>query len=375
LAGRHFGALTGGRMSHSLESLMRDSAVEARGVSLGAQLASFLIIGAAAAGGFVLLSTLALSLPLGLPSWLVSAGCYALFIVPVYVLHRRYSFASAAPHARALPRYLAVQLSALTLASIFSYVTYSMAGLPTPFAALLVIGLTSGVNFMVLRLWAFSARVSGGTVAERKPIKFDRKSFMLSDRNSPFFRRRAYVLSRALATAVPGRGTVLDLGCGDGQIAFSLMRLRPDLKIEGVDIVPRNKTLIPVRQYDGVTLPYEDKSFDFVTIVDVLHHTTDPVPVLREACRVARQGVVIKDHLREGILAQATLSVMDWFGNFGDGVPMPYNFLSRAEWQAAFFASRLEMVTNTEKLGLYLPPLSWICDRQLHFVGLLRPKA
>lgn len=362
-------------MSHSLESLMRDSAIEARPVSIGAQLVSFLIVGGVAALGFVALSSAAMAVPTGLPGWVVSAVCYALFIGPVYLLHRRFSFSSSAPHAQALPRYVTVQVTALLLATLFSYLAYGSLGLPTPLAATLVIGLTSGVNFMLLRLWAFSTRQISGGAMSRKPFKFDRKSFMLSDRNSPVLRRRAYVLSRHLAAAIPGRGRVLDLGCGDGQIAFTLMKLRPDLKVEGVDIVPRAKTLVPVMQYDGVTLPFEDKSFDYVTIVDVLHHTSDPVPVLAEACRVARLGVVIKDHQREGFLANPVLVAMDWFGNFGDGVPMPYNFLSKSEWQGAFFKARLEEVSKREKLGIYLPPISWICDRSLHFVSLLRPKA
>lgn len=352
---------------------MRESAIEAPRAPMAAQLASFLVIGGGVATAYVALSTAAMTLPIPAPRWIISGFCYALFIIPAYLLHRRYSFSSSAPHGSALPRYVTVQLSALVLATLFSYLAYGVAGLPTPIAATLVIALTSGVNFMVLRLWAFSHPDAGGQVG-RKPFKFDRKSFMLSDRNSPLLRRRAYVLSHGLARAIPGRGTVLDLGCGDGQVAFSLMRLRPDLSVEGVDIVPRAKTLVPVTQYDGVTLPYADKSFDYVTIVDVLHHTTDPVPVLREACRVARQGVVIKDHLREGFMAQTTLAVMDWIGNFGDGVPMPYNYLSRSEWQAALFAARLEMVSSEENLGIYLPPISWIADRHLHFVALARPK-
>jgi putative flippase GtrA len=149
-------------LSHSLESLMRDSAIEARPVSVGTQLVSFLIVGGGAALGLVLLTSAALAVPTGLPSWVVSVICYALFIGPVYLLHRRFSFASAAPHGRALPRYIAVQLSALLLAALFSYVAYGVAQLPTPVAAVLVIGLTSGVNFMILRLWAFSSgKVSG----------------------------------------------------------------------------------------------------------------------------------------------------------------------------------------------------------------------
>jgi ubiquinone/menaquinone biosynthesis C-methylase UbiE len=205
--------------------------------------------------------------------------------------------------------------------------------------------------------------------------KFDRKSWLLSEFNAWYYNRRIWILSRALAKAIPGRGTVLDIGCGDGQLALALMRLRPDLKVEGVDIVPRPKTLIPVKQYDGITLPYEDKSFDYVTIVDVLHHTADPTVVLREAERVARKGVAIKDHLREGLLARETLSFMDWCGNIGDGVPLPYNFLSRSEWHGAYFKAKLQQQETTEKLDIYLPPARWLFDRQLHFVSLLTPKA
>lgn len=210
---------------------------------------------------------------------------------------------------------------------------------------------------------------------ELAAAKFDRKSWALSGRNSWYFNRRIWVLSRALANAIPGRGTVLDIGCGDGQLALALMKLRPDLRIEGVDVVARPKTLIPVAHYDGVKLPFADKSFDYVTIVDVLHHTDDPTVVLSEASRVAREGVVIKDHLRDGWLAQVTLSFMDWCGNIGDGVPLPYNFLSRSEWQGAFFKSKLQSVSTTEKLGIYLPPGRWLFDRNLHFVSLLTPRA
>lgn len=205
--------------------------------------------------------------------------------------------------------------------------------------------------------------------------KFDRKSWALNGANSWYYNRRIWVLSRALANAIPGRGSVLDIGCGDGQLALALMKLRPDLKIEGVDVVARPKTLIPVAQYDGVKLPFADKSFDYVTIVDVLHHTDDPTVVLSEASRVARHGVVIKDHLREGFLAHETLAFMDWCGNIGDGVPLPYNFLSRSEWQGAFFKSRLQSRQTNEKLNIYLPPARWLFDRQLHFVSFLEPKA
>ena len=190
--------------------------------------------------------------------------------------------------------------------------------------------------------------------------------------NSVVFGRRVRVLARALADAIPGPGRVLDLGCGDGQIAAELMRLRPDLAVEGVDVLLRPVTHIPVTLYDGAVLPFADQSFDYVSIVDVLHHTDDPASVLAEAARVARLGVVVKDHLREGLLAGPTLRAMDWVGNRGHDVRLPYNYLDGAQWDEAIAAAGLVRASWQDQLGLYAAPLSWAFERRLHFVALLR---
>lgn len=183
------------------------------------------------------------------------------------------------------------------------------------------------------------------------------------------FNRRVDVLARALAGMIPGGGTVLDLGCGDGQVAARLMALRPDLRAEGVDVLKRPVTHIPVTLYDGVTLPFADGSFDYVTVVDVLHHTDDAGAVLAEASRVARRGVVIKDHLREGLLAGATLRLMDWVGNRGHDVRLPYNYLDEGQWAEALGRAGLTQKQRSSRLGLYAPPLGWWFERRLHFVG------
>ncbi len=143
-------------MSASLESLMRETLAETRAPSPAAGLVSFVLIGGGAALAYVAVSSLAMAVPTGLPKWVVSALCYAAFIVPVYLLHRRFSFRSEAPHGRALPRYMLVQASGLALATMFSWLAYGLFGLPTMFAAPIVIALTAGVNFAVLRLWAFA---------------------------------------------------------------------------------------------------------------------------------------------------------------------------------------------------------------------------
>jgi SAM-dependent methyltransferase len=201
----------------------------------------------------------------------------------------------------------------------------------------------------------------------------DPKALLNAVHDKAVFGRRVRVLSRQLAEIIPAGGRMLDLGCGDGSIAAAVTRLRPELTVEGVDVLRRPRTHIPVTLFDGKVLPFADRSFDYVTIVDVLHHTESPAAVLAEASRVARRGIVIKDHLLEGVLAGPTLRLMDWVGNRGHDVVLPYNYLSRAAWDAAFATTGCTVAIWRDRLGLYPAPASWLFDRRLHFVALLTP--
>jgi putative flippase GtrA len=125
---------------------------------LAAGFLAFLLIGGGAAGLYVVLVQLLVPVFAGIDAWLVSSLCYAGLVVPVYLMHRRFAFRSDAAHGQALPRYVAVQILALGLVTLFSFVAYGMIGLPHLPASLLVIGLTSGVNFVVLRSWTFARR-------------------------------------------------------------------------------------------------------------------------------------------------------------------------------------------------------------------------
>lgn len=156
---------------------------------------------------------------------------------------------------------------------------------------------------------------------------------------------------------------------------MAIQQQAPHLTFSGIDVFLRPQVAIPAVVYDGVTIPHADNSFDWVTIVDVLHHTDNPAEVLSECARVARHGVVIKDHLREGVAAGQTLRFMDWIGNRGHDVRLPYNYLSRSEWQAAFDKIGATRLTWNERLGLYPQPFSMAFDRSLHFVGTIRRTA
>ena len=135
----------------------------------------------------------------------------------------------------------------------------------------------------------------------------------------------------------------------------------------------RPTTHIPVTQFDGTMIPFRDKSFDAVMFVDVLHHTNDPSVLLGEAGRVARTAVILKDHCRDGMLANSTLRFMDRVGNAHHGVVLPYNYWPEAQWRETFEKLALAPVSWNARLGLYVFPFSLVFDRKLHFIARLLP--
>ena len=185
------------------------------------------------------------------------------------------------------------------------------------------------------------------------------------------FGRRVRVLAEVLSARIPQRALVLDIGCGDGTIGSLLAERCSEISIEGVEFAPRPQCGIRCRPFDGAKLPFADGSFDVCLFVDVLHHTDDASILLREARRVTRQFVLIKDHLSENALDFKTLQFMDWVGNRPHGVRLPYNYLSRKEWEASFAKCGLSIAQWTSEVPLYPFPFSLIVGRGLHFVALL----
>ena len=185
--------------------------------------------------------------------------------------------------------------------------------------------------------------------------------------------RRVKVLAAHFARLIPqAASTVLDVGCGDGMLASELQTLRPKLVIHGLDVLARPKAAIPVTVFDGTHLPFENGEFDAVLFADVLHHTSEPRVLLREASRVALQGLAIKDHLNQGFLAFRTLSFMDWMGNAAYGVALPYNYWRPDQWISAFRDLGLKAVTWETRLGLYPWPARLLFERLHHFVAWIQ---
>lgn len=183
--------------------------------------------------------------------------------------------------------------------------------------------------------------------------------------------RRIRVLCERLEPLIPADASLLDVGCGDGAVTARLAAERDDLTVSGIDVLPWDDAHIPVKTFDGLRLPHPDDAFDVVLLSDVLHHSEDPEQLLREAARVARTCVVLKDHTLSGLLAGPTLRFMDEVGNRRFGVRRTGDYWTEPRWRDTIERLGLTIEAWTGHVPVYPPPLSWIFGRSLHFVARL----
>jgi len=88
---------------------------------------------------------------------------------------------------------------------------------------------------------------------------------------------------------------ILDLGCGDGSVTQLYSQKGT---VTGVDISERallrckSKGVSETIKHDlnVVPLPFNDATFDYVILTDVLEHVIDPLTLLEEVRRILRSG-------------------------------------------------------------------------------------
>ncbi len=96
-----------------------------------------------------------------------------------------------------------------------------------------------------------------------------------------------------------GGATVLDAGCGTGELLVAVQRLNPQAKLCGLELAPSRVESARQRLGPGADirlgslnapLPFAPESADLILVTEVLEHLKEPVAALRHLRRWLRPG-------------------------------------------------------------------------------------
>lgn len=142
-------------------------------------------------------------------------------------------------------------------------------------------------------------------------------------------------------------GRTLDIGTGDGHVAAALHD-----DIVGIDIVVPHRTSIEVREFDGIRIPFEDKSFDTVLACTSLHHATNPDALIEEMKRVGKKIVLLEDNVDTLVDRWSVLS-LHWKND--RMFELPYRsdgFRTLNNWKQFFEAHSLRLTHCSRHPGI-----------------------
>ncbi len=142
---------------------------------------------------------------------------------------------------------------------------------------------------------------AGRKLADRHASETYLEDFAPGYLDSPPSDRQAFQFHRALEAAMricPNGDSLLDAGCGSGKFLQFAARFRSWRRLVGIDVSPHLTRMCKEKGFDAVTgdiheMPFGVRSFDVVTMWDVIEHLASPYRALSEASRVLRLGGVM----------------------------------------------------------------------------------
>lgn len=158
----------------------------------------------------------------------------------------------------------------------------------------------------------------------------------------------------------------IDYGCGSGTLTQMLYD-RCGIHIEGVDVRDfRSETVsIPVRLFDGYSVPVSDKQYECAVLTNVIHHEADNEKILKELDRIVSRKLVIIETVPEA--DDEETAQKDWgrmllndtlwnrFFNYAN-IPVPGTYEIPSNWIKRFEKYGWKCV-HSEDLGFDQPTI------------------
>jgi len=138
-----------------------------------------------------------------------------------------------------------------------------------------------------------------------------------------------------------------------------------------------NKNYKQINFVDFKELP-KDLNYNFVILSDVLHHvgvdSEETRKILNHLSSISKY-IILKDHFEYSFLSRHTLRFMDFIGNYKDGVNIPKNYFTEANYKHLLEELEIENIDIIENIKLYSKILIPFNFSRFQFINLLRKRS
>ena len=162
------------------------------------------------------------------------------------------------------------------------------------------------------------------------------------------------------------KGKIIDYGCGSASLT-QILHDSLGLDIEGVDVRDFRSPVVsvPVKIFDGYTVPVKDKYYECAVLTNVIHHELDNEKILTELDRIVSKKLVIIETVPEADNDKAARQ--DWgrmilndalwnrFFNYAN-IPVPGTYETPFTWIKRFEKYGWKC-THSEDLGFDQPTI------------------
>lgn len=152
------------------------------------------------------------------------------------------------------------------------------------------------------------------------------------------YRRTCWQMRGELREFIQKNDHILDIGSGRGYLDWEIKK-KIGAEVTCVDVFNYSSVDIPVVIFDGVHLPFVDKTFDVVLLSYVLHHSgVNQIKLLKEAKRACRGRIIIYEDEAVGGAGQLFTAFHGPAFNFIVGIKNGSSciFHNSSEWQKIF---------------------------------------
>lgn len=167
---------------------------------------------------------------------------------------------------------------------------------------------------------------------------------MFNKLKQDFSHYRAKRISSFILPHLKCEQKVLDFGCGD-LLVGKYIKDRLNLDLTGIDVIDMNRTNINFLKYNGVKIPFKDKSFDTTYSSFVFHHIKNIPKLLTECLRVTKKRLLILEDVPKNNLEMFISKMLDYSNLLlSNQMSIPLNFQSEKRWMKLLQQMNLNLV-------------------------------